>query len=141
MSAKTFVDTNLLVYAYDVDAGSKQERAIDVLTELWRSREGRLSTQVLQEFYVSVTRKLTSRLSRTAARRAVELYSSWSVDITPTDIVAAFRIEDEAKISFWDALILSSAQKIGASRILSEDLNTGQKVAGIVIENPFSQMG
>jgi len=138
MSAKTFVDTNLLVYAFDVDAGAKQDKAIEVLAELWRDREGRLSTQVLQEFYVSVTRKLATRLSKPAARRAVDLYSSWCVEISPADITVAFRIEDEARISFWDALIFAVAHKSGASRVLSEDLNPGQKIAGIKVENPFA---
>ncbi len=138
MSARTFVDTNLLVYAYDADAGAKQEKAMEVLAELWITREGRLSTQVLQEFYVSVTKKLASRLSRPSARRVVDLYSSWCVEIAPADITAAFRIEDEARICFWDALIFATAQKSGASRVLSEDLNPGQKIAGIRIENPFA---
>ncbi len=137
MSAKTFVDTNLLVYAFDADAGAKQDRAIEVLAELWRDRDGRLSTQVLQEFYVSVTRKLAARLSKPAARRAVDLYSSWCVEIAPADIVTAFRIEDEARISFRDAVIFAMALKSGARRVLSEDLNPGQKIAGIKIENPF----
>jgi predicted nucleic acid-binding protein len=137
MSAKVFVDTNVLVYAFDADAGAKQDKAIEALTELWRTREGRLSTQVLQEFYVSVTRKLASRLSKPAARRAVDLYSSWCLEINPADIAAAFRIEDEARISFWDALIFAMAHKSGATRVLSEDLNPGQKIAGIRIENPF----
>src|SRR5271163_1419003 len=138
MSARTFVDTNLLVYAYDADAGAKQEKAMEVLAELWITREGRLSTQVLQEFYVSVTKKLASRLSKPSARRVVDLYSSWCVEIAPADITAAFRIEDEARISFWDALIFAIAQKSGATRVLSEDLNPGQKIAGIRIENPFA---
>jgi predicted nucleic acid-binding protein len=138
MSAETFVDTNVLVYAFDVDAGPKQGIAIDVLAGLWDGKSGCLSTQVLQEFYVSVTRKLTTRVSKQTARRAVDLYSSWCVEIAPADIVAAFRIEDEARISFWDALIFSCAHKSGATRLLSEDLNPGQKIAGIRIENPFA---
>jgi predicted nucleic acid-binding protein len=138
MSAETFVDTNVLVYAFDVDAGPKQKIAIDVLAELWDRKSGSLSTQVLQEFYVSITRKLATRVSKQTARRAVDLYSSWCVEIVPADIATAFRIEDEARISFWDALILSCAHKSGATRILSEDLNAGQKIAGIRIENPFA---
>ncbi len=140
MSGKTFVDTNVLVYAFDSDAGAKQDHAIATLEHLWKTKSGRVSTQVLQEFYVSVTRKLRSRVSRPSARRAVELYASWCIVIEPADIAAAFRIEDEARISFWDALVLAAAQKSGASRILSEDLNAGQKVAGITIENPFAQL-
>jgi predicted nucleic acid-binding protein len=68
---------------------------------------------------------------------AVDEYSRWCVETTPNDIATAFRIEDEARISFWDALIIASALKRGATRILSEDLNAGQRIAGIVIENPF----
>jgi predicted nucleic acid-binding protein len=71
------------------------------------------------------------------ARLVVSSYSIWCAETTPTEIASAFRIEDESRISFWDALIISSASKIGATRILSEDLNAGQRIAGIVIENPF----
>ena len=96
-----------------------------------------LSVQVLQEFYVNVTRKIPVPLSRQAARQIVSSYTIWCAETTAAEISAAFRIEDESQMGFWDALIVSSAAKSGASRILSEDFNAGQKIAGVIIENPF----
>ena len=137
MSVKTFIDTNVLLYAYDSDAGNKHLAAKSLLEELWENRSGVLSTQVLQEFYVNVTRKIAKPLARATARTIVDSYAVWCTDITFADIGAAFRIEDQARINFWDALICAAALKSGAERILSEDLNAGQKIAGVRIENPF----
>src|ERR1700683_1052935 len=120
MSAKTFIDTNVLIYAHDVDAKGKYETAKRILRELWSQRDGIVSLQVLQEFYVNVTRKIAAPLPRTAARSLVNTYAVWCVETTPAEISTAFRIEDEARIGFWDALIVASACKAGASRILSE---------------------
>jgi predicted nucleic acid-binding protein len=138
MSGKTFVDTNVLIYAHDIDAGAKREIAKGVLRELWSERAGVVSMQVLQEFYVNVTRKIPSPLSKVSARLVVSSYAIWCVETTPTEISAAFRIEDESQIGFWDAMIVSSAAKCGATRILSEDLGAGQRISGILIENPFA---
>ena len=137
MSVKTFVDTNILVYAHDVDQGQKHQTARDILIELMQDRSGALSPQVLQEFYVNITRKIAKPLSKRAAREIVADFSTWCVETTAAEVAVAFRIEDEAKISFWDALILASAAKAGAEVLLSEDLSAGQKVAGIRIQNPF----
>ena len=139
MSGKTFVDTNILIYAHDLDAKAKHEIAKEALRDLWSSRAGVLSMQVLQEFYVNATRKISSPLSRKAARGVVNSYAIWCVDTAAEDISIAFQIEDEARISFWDALILASARKAGAVRILSADLNAGQRIVGIGIENPFAR--
>ena len=138
MSDKSFVDSNVLIYAHDADAGVKREAAAAVLRTLWAQRSGVLSTQVLHEFYVHVTRKIAAPLARSSARAVVDAYTPWCVNTTAAETSAAFRIEDEAHISFWDALIVASARKAGAVRILSEDLNAGQTIAGIRIENPFS---
>lgn len=138
MSAKTFVDTNILICAHDADAKAKHEVAKSVLRELWSERTGILSMQVLQEFYVNVTRKIAIPLPKDLARAVVSSYTAWCVETTPAEIAAAFRIEDDSGIGFWDALIVSSAVKSGAGRILSEDLNAGQRIAGILIENPFT---
>jgi predicted nucleic acid-binding protein len=137
MSAKTFVDTNALIYAHDVDAKAKHEVAKSVLRELWSQRTGVLSMQVLQEFYVNVTRKIASPLPKEAARLVVNSYAIWCTETTPAEISTAFHIEDESRIGFWDALIVAAAAKSGAIRILSEDLNAKQVIAGIRIENPF----
>jgi predicted nucleic acid-binding protein len=138
MSDRTFVDTNVLIYAHDVDAKAKHEAAKMVLHELWSERTGVLSMQVLQEFYVNVTRKIPYPISKESARLVVSSYAIWCVDTTAAEISTAFRIEDESQIGFWDALIVASALKSGAHRILSEDLNAGQTIAGVRIENPFA---
>jgi predicted nucleic acid-binding protein len=138
MNAKTFVDTNVLVYAYDEREGYKQEAATRILHSLRQERSGTLSMQVLQEFYSTVTRKLATPLPKDKARLIVDRFAYWCVETTPEEIKRAFRIEDEARIGFWDALIIAAAIKSGATRILSEDLNPGQTIAGIQIENPFS---
>lgn len=141
MSDKTFVDSNILIYAHDLDAGAKHELARGILAELWFQHAGVLSPQVLQEFYVNVTRKIPSPLAKDVARLAVNSYAVWCIDTAPSEIAAAFRIEDECRLGFWDALIVASAAKAGAVRILSEDLNAGQMIAGIRIENPFVKRG
>ncbi len=140
MSDKTFVDTNVLIYAHDVDAKAKHEVAKNVLRELWGQRTGVLSMQVLQEFYVNVTRKIATPLPKDVARLVVNSYSIWCMETTPTEIAAAFRIEDESGIGFWDALIVASAAKSGTVRILSEDWNAHQMFAGIRVENPFAHL-
>jgi predicted nucleic acid-binding protein len=140
MSDRTFVDTNVLIYAHDVDAKAKHEVAKSVLRELWSQRSGVLSMQVLQEFYVNVTRKIASPLPKDVARLVVSSYSIWCMETTPAEIAAAFRIEDESRIGFWDALIVASAAKSGTVRILSEDLNAEQVIAGIRVENPFAHL-
>lgn len=139
MNDKTFVDTNVLIYAHDVDAKAKHKVAKDVLRDLWSERGGVVSMQVLQEFYVNVTRKIASPIPKDAARMVVNTYAVWCVETTPAEISAAFRIEDESRIGFWDALIVASAVKCGATRILSEDLNAQQKISGLRIENPFTR--
>jgi predicted nucleic acid-binding protein len=95
---------------------------------------------VLQEFYVNVPRKLSKPLMKKSARAVVDKYAIWCVDTTPAEIAVAFRIEDEARIGFRDALICAAALKTGAERILSEDLNAGQKIAGIRVVNPFAHL-
>jgi predicted nucleic acid-binding protein len=140
MSDRTFVDTNVLIYAHDVDAKAKHDVAKSVLRELWSERTGVLSMQVLQEFYVNVTRKIATPLPKDAARLVVNSYSIWCMETTPAEIAAAFRIEDESRIGFWDALIIASAAKFRTVRILSEDLNTQQMIEGIRVENPFAHL-
>ena len=139
MNDKTFVDTNVLIYAHDSDAKAKHAAAKSVLRDLWSDRNGVLSPQVLQEFYMNVTKKIPHPLSKASARLVVSTYAIWCIETTSVEISNAFRIEDESRIGFWDALIVASALKSGASRILSEDMNAGQTIAGIRIENPFEQ--
>jgi predicted nucleic acid-binding protein len=139
-SDRTFVDTNVLIYAHDFDAGRKHEIAKQLLLTLWAERAGILSTQVLQEFYVNATRKIRKPLTKADARSVVDTYAPWCVEgITTNDLSAAFQIEDQARIGFWDALIIAVAARSGARRVVSEDLNAGQSIAGISIENPFNE--
>jgi len=137
MSDRTFVDTNILVYAHDLDVTSKHAIARSVVTELWEEGRGVVSPQVLQEFYVTVTRKIAAPLPKAEARLLVRTYAPWCIDVGPGEVLAAFQIEDEAKIGFWDALIVASARKARAKRLLSEDLNAGQVIAGVEIYNPL----
>jgi predicted nucleic acid-binding protein len=138
MTGKTFVDTNVLIYAHDLDAGPRRWRAAECLTELWNTRTGRLSTQVLQEFYVNVTQKIKVPLSRSAAREVVRNYTSWvESPITPATVVRASEIGEIWNISFWDGMILAAAEQDQAFQLLSEDMNHGQLIAGVKIVNPF----
>jgi predicted nucleic acid-binding protein len=139
-SDRTFVDTNVLIYAHDVDAGRKREVAQDLLRTLWVERAGILSVQVLQEFYVNATRKIRKLLTKPEARSVVDSYAPWCVEgTTANDLAAAFQIEDQARIGFWDALIIAVAARARARRVVSEDLNAGQSIAGITIHNPFKE--
>ena len=139
MTDRIFVDTNVLVYAHDAGAGSKREKAASIVEDLWASRSGALSVQVLQELYVTVTRKIRSPLSKKAARELVETYGVWHVEpVGPEDVVRASIIEERYRLSFWDALILTAAKKAAATRLLSEDLNPGQRIDGLLVENPFA---
>jgi len=137
MKDRCFVDTNVLIYAHDTDQTRKNPVARKLLVDLVKTRNIVLSPQVLQEFYVNVTRKISKPIAKRVARDIVNDFGIWSVDTTAADIATAFRIEDESKINFWDALICASALKSGATIILSEDLNAGQKIAGLEIRNPF----
>lgn len=135
---RTFVDTNVLLYAHDTSEAEKQPIARALLDDLWVDRTGVLSTQVLQEFYVIATRKLASPLSRAEAREIVDLYRLWPVIlIEPALILNASRLEEDHQLSFWDALIIEAARVAGAERLATEDLQTGRVIAGVRIENPF----
>lgn len=134
----TFVDTNVIAYAHDASEQRRQPIAAAIVDDLWRSREGVLSTQVLSEFYVVATRKFDPPLPRREARGLVDTYSAWPVvQVDPPLIVAASALEEQHSLSFWDALIIEAARRAGAGRLLSEDLQHGRRIAGLVIENPF----
>lgn len=135
---KTFVDTNVLVYAHDANAGDRRATARALLTELWDNRSGSLSTQVLQEFYAVVTRKFKPPMERAKARAIVAAYGEWcDVATQPQLIVAASRLEEEHTLSFWDSLIVQAAIHAGAGRLVSEDLQDGRRFGTLTIENPF----
>jgi predicted nucleic acid-binding protein len=140
MTDKVFVDTNILLYAHDHEAGQKGEQANGILRTLWKTKRGRLSIQVLQEFYVNVTKKIRPPLDRSQAREIIRTYAVW-IETAPTvdTILRASEISEIWQISFWDSLILASAEEIGASELFSEDLNNGQIIAGVKVVNPFDK--
>lgn len=143
MSAKKvdwqFVDTNVLVYAHDTSAGEKHARAKALIADLWQSGKGCLSIQVLQEFYVTVTQKVSKPLAPETASRIIECLSHWRLHIPDAgDVLEAIRIHQRYSISFWDAMIIRSAEALGSKVIWSEDLNPGQCYGEVKVSNPFS---
>ena len=133
-----FVDTNVLVYAHDASETARQPIARAILERLWADHSGVLSTQVLQEFYVVATRKLSPPVPRSEARELVGLYGTWStVSIDVALILDATALEERAGLSFWDALIVEAARRAGATRLVSEDLQDGSHIDGIAVEDPF----
>ena len=139
MSDVVFVDSNILVYAHDADAGPKRDRAVKSLRLLWESGAGRLSVQVLQEFYISVTRKLAAPGARSTAREVVSSYGAWVHEpTTPDTVTRAIDIAEMAQIMFWDALLVASAEQAKATHVYSEYLNAGQIIAGVKIVNPLA---
>jgi predicted nucleic acid-binding protein len=139
MSDKSFVDTNVLIHAHGIDAKAKHDIAKTGLRQLWNRRTGVPSMQVLQEFYVNVTPKIASPLSRETARLVVNSYAIRCMETAASEIAAAFRIEEESGIGFWDAPTVAAAAKSGAVPIISEDLKAKQMTAGISLENPFAR--
>jgi predicted nucleic acid-binding protein len=138
--AKTFLDTNIVIYAYDASAGLKHEIARQIMTDLWTSGNGILSTQVLQEFYVNLTRKIPKPLDLDLARQIVADLLKWDVVVNGGDsILDAIDIQKRHNFSFWDAMIISSAVTGGAVTLLSEDLTDGQIIGGVAIRNPFTE--
>ena len=119
-----FVDTNVLIYAHDQSAGAKHERASALLKELWENGNGCLSVQVLQEFYVNVTRKIAKPLDVDTAKRVIADLGQWTVHSPNVeDVVEAIDAQGRFKLSFWDSMIITSAARLGCSIVWSEDLN------------------
>ena len=136
MPVRSFLDTNVLIYADDKAVPAKQRRAIDLVAEHRRGRTGVLSLQVLQEYFVTVTRKL--QVDAGVARRKVELLAEFDVaGPEVADILAAIDLHRLHGFSFWDALILRAAKQAGCSVVFSEDMQGAREVDGVKIENPF----
>jgi predicted nucleic acid-binding protein len=135
---RTFVDTNVLAYAHDRSEPLKRPVAQALLEELWAGRTGALSTQILQEFYVVATRKFDPPLTHRAAREIVSLYGSWTlVEIDLPLILTASQLEEQHRLSFWDALVVEAARRSGSTRLVTEDLQDGRSIGGVRIEDPF----
>ena len=138
MTAPVFVDTNVLVYARDARDAPKHERAREWMELLLDKKRGRVSRQVLQEYYVTVTRKLQPGLSVDEARSDLRSLFLWLSPIDPSVLMeAAWTFQDRCSLSFWDALILGAAQTMGCGFVLSEDLPAGQSLEGVLVVNPF----
>lgn len=136
-----FVDSNVLVYNRDKSEPEKQARAREWLEALWESRRGRVSAQVLEEFYVTVTTKLDPGLPAREARSDVRALGAWNpLAIDHSLLPAAWELEDRYGFSFWDSLILAAARRMDCGCLLTEDLQDGQEAEGIEIVNPFDRM-
>ena len=133
-----FVDTNVLVYARDASDMGKQAIAAAWMEHLWTSASGRLSVQVLQEYYLTVTRKLDPGLSAEEAREDVRDLAAWRpLRIDQPIVEAAWRMEDRFGLSFWDSLIVAAAQAAGCDALLTEDLQHGLDIDGLRVVDPF----
>lgn len=138
MNDKVFVDTNVLVYCRDISEPEKQMRAAAWMAALWERRAGRLSYQVLQEFYVTVTAKIAPGLDPNAARRNIRALLAWRPLPVDTRILeGAWLLQDRYGFSWWDALIVAAAQAAGCRYLLSEDFQAGMEVIGLRVVNPF----
>ena len=140
MTAPVFVDTNILVYSRDSRVKAKQKRAEEWLDFLWESRRGRLSLQVLQEYYTTVTRKLKPGLAPEEARDDVRALFHWLSPVDPVALMeSAWDLQERHSLSFWDSLIVGAAENLGCAYVLTEDLPTGQDLDGIEVVNPFER--
>ena len=137
MSGRVFLDSNVLVYAQDAGSAKKQRISREVIARLSSSAEGVISTQVLQEFYVAATRKLG--VPPLAAKGILKTFAVFdTIQVSPALIQDAIDCSILNQLSFWDALILAAASAAGCGVVLSEDLNPGQLILGVKVENPFA---
>ena len=141
MSDRILADTNVLVYAYDRSEPQKQRRALEVLDRLAVSRVGVISTQVLAEFFVAVTRKIETPLSVSEAYVRVKNYlQAWTVlDLTGMIVLEAVRGVREHQFNFWDAQIWAAARLNQIPVVFSEDFNAGVVTEGVHFVNPFAE--
>lgn len=138
MPDKIFVDTNILVYAHDISAGVKHKNAHNLIRELWETRRGCLSVQVLQEFYVTVTQKVPQPMGLNTAKNILQDLSYWEIhEPKANDVIQAVDIQRRYQVSFWDAMILQSALQLECNLLWSEDLNPGQLYDNLILVNPF----
>lgn len=135
---RVFLDTNIIVYAYDISDKDKHVKAVEIIEGLWKSGIGIISTQVLQEFFVNVTGKIPSPLDVTSAKSIIKDLLTWDVVVNDGgSILNALDIHQRLKFSFWDSMILGAAIKGGAEVLLTEDFSNGQVFDGVTIRNPF----
>ncbi len=138
MSDKDFFDSNILIYAYDTRDSNKQNQAQALLLNATRSQTAVLSSQVLGEFFVVVTRKIPQPMTSSEAAEVIaELGTLEVISLDFSLVQRAIATQQKYEISYWDSLIISAAERAGCVRILSEDLNHGQMYHGIKVQNPF----
>jgi predicted nucleic acid-binding protein len=137
-SGRFFVDTNILVYAYDSSAGKKWKAASDILSLLWANRTGIISTQVLQEFFVALTQKVNHPVVPKVGKEIISDYLRWPVVVNNTkSILRAIDLKEKYHFPFWDSLILQAAMYAESDYLLTEDFQDGQSIESITIVNPF----
>jgi predicted nucleic acid-binding protein len=135
---RQFFDSNVLLYSFDVAAGEKRTKARELLDEVWKSRQGCVSIQVLQEFFVIATTRLRHPMTSREAVEKVSRFADWTVhEPRSGDVLEAIGLHEALRISFWDAMIVQSARSLECSILWSEDLNDGQRYAGVLVRNPF----
>lgn len=138
MNGPVFADTNVLLYQWDAADPDKQRRAAEWMKALWSSRRGRLSFQVLSEFYVAATHKIEPAVERETARRYVRTLFAWEPVAADAALVeAAWRVQERLRLSWWDALILAAAHRSGCRTLLSEDFQDGRSYDEVTVVNPF----
>lgn len=139
MSDLFFVDSNVLIYSLDRAEADKQPRAREWLKALWQARAGRLSTQVLCEFYVNVTQKIKPGLSPKKAQAEVDLLWTWQPLALDREVLnSGWRLQEKFDLSFWDSLIVAAAQRSGCLYLLTEDLQAGQQLGEVKVVDPFA---
>jgi predicted nucleic acid-binding protein len=140
MKDKVFLDTNIIVYAHDHSSGDKHAVAREIMDYLWESRKGVISVQVLQEFFVCVTKKISKPLLIKNAKIIIEYLSTWDVIVNDKYItLKAIDLQEKHRFSFWDSLVIQAAIQGRANILLSEDLPDEQIVMDLKILNPFTR--
>jgi predicted nucleic acid-binding protein len=140
MSDKVFVDTNVLVYAHDDASPAKKALAETIILEGLRSENAAISTQVLCEFHVTVTRKAKRPMPLARAKREIALLSNLeTADVDAPMVERAIDIQERWKINFWDGLIIAAAERTRCATVLSEDLSDGQVYGSVTVRNPFKE--
>lgn len=138
MSARVFLDTNILMYAHDRGSGSKHQRSRSLIEQLWQSGAGVVSTQVLQELCVNLQRKCAAPLSIEEIRRILQDYMTWQIVTNSANaVLQALDLQHQFQVSFWDAMILQAAETGGCDNLYSEDFAHNQKYGSVRVVNPF----
>jgi predicted nucleic acid-binding protein len=138
--ASQFVDTSVLVYSFDLSAGPKREISLRLIDRLWTEGAGCLSLQVLQEFYVTATARLRPTMTPAEAASETSAFAQWRLHRPDAgDLLSAIELHQSLRVSFWDAMILQSARRMGCRTLWTEDLADGRTYAGVTVRNPFAE--